>query len=358
MRTNSEKKFIPRLIAMEVTRTCNLHCKHCRADAGDKSFDNELTKEEIFQILKNISSFASPIIILTGGEPMSRNDIYEIASYGTSLGLTMVMAPCGSLIMSESVKKIKKSGIKGISLSLDAANRKSHDEFRGQEGSFDMAVNAAKIAKAHGLEFQINSTIHKNNAKNISEILNLAISLGAKAFHPFLLVPTGRAKDLAGQELSPKEYEEILIWLCDQNKMNNPILIKPTCAPHYARIKMQRDSVGSETKHPHLHGHGTGMSCMGGQAFAFISHTGKIQTCGFLDIEAGDLRKEQYNFKHIWDKSPLFLDVRDPQKYKGKCAQCEFLRACGGCRARAYERSGDYMQAEPCCIYVNKHTKH
>lgn len=353
MTNDTEKKYTPRLIAFEVTRTCSLNCKHCRADAGAKTFKNELSKEEIFQILKNISFFASPIIILTGGEPMCRKDIYEIASYGTKLGLTMVMAPCGSLVTPESVEKIKLSGIKGISLSIDAADRQSHDEFRGQKGSFDMAINAAKIAKAHGLEFQINSTIHKNNAKNISEILKLAISLGAKAFHPFLLVPTGRAKNLAGDALSPKEYEEVLIWLCEQSKINQSILIKPTCAPHYARIKMQRGQIETGAKHNHRHGAGVGMSCMGGQSFAFISYTGKVQTCGFLDIEAGDLRKESYDFKRIWENSPLFLDVRDIKKYKGKCGQCEFLRVCGGCRARAFASSGDYMQAEPCCAYTS-----
>ncbi len=353
MTIESDKKYIPRLIALETTRICNLNCKHCRADAGKRTFDNELTRDEIFRILKNISTFALPIIILTGGEPMSRSDIYEIASYGTGLGLTMVMAPCGSLVTPESVENIKNAGIKGISLSLDAANREAHDEFRGQKGSFDMAVNAAKIAKTHGLEFQINSTIHKNNAKDIPEILKLAISLGAKAFHPFLLVPTGRAKNLAGEALSSKEYEEVLVWLCEQSKITSSIPIKPTCAPHYARIKMQRGQIQTGENHVGKHGAGSGMSCMGGQSFAFISHIGKVQTCGFLDIEGGDLRKEQYDFKKIWNRSPLFLNIRDPRKYKGKCGKCEFLRVCGGCRARAFAESGDYLEAEPCCAYTS-----
>ncbi|MCP2520110.1 radical SAM protein [Candidatus Aminicenantes bacterium AC-708-M15] len=347
-----KNKYVPRLIAWEVTRTCHLNCKHCRAGATNKFYEDEFQKEEIFKVLENIASFSKPIIILTGGEPMLREDIYEIASYGTQLGLKMVMAPCGMLITEEEIEKMKKSGIQRISLSLDGANPKTHDDFRQRQGAFNEIIKAAKLAKESGLEFQINTTVQKNNVHELPQILELVVNLGAKAFHPFLLVPTGRAKNLADQEISPEEYERILNWIYEQ-RQRVPIQFKPTCAPHYYRIFRQREK-GKKRSNSY---HGLDFmskGCMGGQSFAFISHVGKVQICGFLEVEAGDLRKENYDFKFIWDNSPLFQDIRNIDKYNGRCGYCEFRYICGGCRARAFAISGNYLDEEPYCIYQPK----
>lgn len=352
-----KNKYIPRLIAWEVTRTCRLNCKHCRAGATNEFYKDEFHKDEIFKVLENIASFSKPIIILTGGEPMLREDIYEITSYGTQLGLKMVMAPCGMLITKEAIEKMKESGIRRISLSLDGANPRTHDDFRQKQGAFDEVIKAAELAKENGLEFQINTTVQKNNVNELPKILELAVHLGAKAFHPFLLVPTGRAKNLADQEISPKEYERILNWIYEQRE-KIPIQFKPTCAPHYYRIFRQKEKGRKGITSYSPHGFDSmSKGCMGGQFFAFISHLGKVQICGFLEVEAGDLRKENYNFKAIWDNSPLFLSIRNIDQYNGRCGYCEFRNICGGCRARAFAVSGNYLDEEPYCIYQPKRKK-
>jgi MoaA/NifB/PqqE/SkfB family radical SAM enzyme len=186
--------YLPQLIAWEVTRFCLLSCKHCRAAAKATPYPGELSTQECFRVLDNIASFAKPIIILTGGEPMMRPDIYEIAAHGHGLGLPMAMAPCGILIDDETAAKIVKSGIKRISISLDGATAASHDEFRGVEGAFEGTLAGLEAAKRAGIEFQINTTVSKHNLEELGAIRELAIKLGAKVFNPFFLVPTGRGK--------------------------------------------------------------------------------------------------------------------------------------------------------------------
>lgn len=346
-----QKEYLPRLIAWEVTRRCNLKCQHCRAQACDKEYEGEFSTEECFKLLDNIASFAKPIIILTGGEPMFRKDIYEISKYGKSLGLKMVMAPCGQFITKENVQKIKESGIERISLSIDGSTKETHDQFRQVEGAFESVINAAKIAKENELEFQVNTTITKHNYKQLDDIFNLAIKMGAVSYHPFLLVPTGRGKDLAQFEISPKEYEEVLVWIYKKS-LSTPIHLKPTCAPHYYRIFRQKEKEAGRPVSVETHGmNAMSKGCMGGQSFAFISHIGKVQICGFLEDEAGDIREQKYNFKKIWNESNLFQEMRDIDNYHGRCGICEYRKVCGGCRARSFATTGNYLDEEPYCIY-------
>ncbi|MCY2929216.1 MAG: radical SAM protein, partial [Planctomycetota bacterium] len=332
---------LPRLIAWELTRSCMLACKHCRAAAKPTPYTDELTTEECKKLLDNIASFSKPVMILTGGEPMLRPDLYEIAAYAHQLGLMPALAPCGMLIDEEAARKMLDCGIRRISISLDGATAESHDAFRGVPGAFAGSMRGLEAAKRAGLEFQINTTVTQHNRKELQEIMDLAIRLGAKVFNPFLLVPTGRGKELADQELSPQQYEEALVWLADQQAAGR-IEIRVTCAPHYQRIVRQRHALpeGRPVK-----------GCMGGQSFAFISHRGKVQICGFLDIECGDVRKENYDFRKIWETSETFLQMRDLDGYHGRCGRCEFRKVCGGCRARSFAVTGDYLDEEPFCSY-------
>jgi len=337
--------FAPRLIAWEVTRSCMLACKHCRAAAQPKCYPGELTTAECFRLLENIASFARPIIILTGGEPMLRPDIYDIAAKADQLGLRAVMAPCGALLDDASAARLVEAGIRHISISLDGATAESHDAFRGVEGAFDSSLRGLEAAKRQGLAFQINTTVTQHNLEELPEILALAVRLGASVFNPFLLVPTGRGKALADQEISPEQYEQTLGWLAERQGTGE-IPIRVTCAPHYQRIIRQ---VGAPTGGAHA-----AKGCMGGQQFAFISHRGKVQICGFLDLECGDVRREDFDFRKIWETSEIFRQLRDPAAYHGRCGQCEFARVCGGCRARAFAITGDYLAAEPFCTYQPK----
>jgi len=342
-----EPVFLPRLIAWEVTRSCPMACKHCRAAARNQPYEGELTTEECRRLLENIARLARPTIILTGGEPMLREDIYDLAAHADGLGLPVVMAPCGQMVDLAAVERMKQAGIHAISISIDGATAASHDAFRGVAGAFDMACRAADAARRARLPFQINTTITRANRDELPAIRDLAVRLGAAVFNPFLLVPTGRGKDLAGQELSAAEYERTLGWLADAER-DGPIRIRVTCAPHYSRIRAQRARRAGEAPEP---AEPFSRGCMGGKTFAFISHTGKVQICGFLDLEAGDLRAVDLDFARIWRDSPLLAAVRNVDGYGGRCGICEYRRICGGCRARAYAFTGDYLAEEPFCVY-------
>lgn len=346
-----------RLIAWEVTRSCNLNCRHCRAAAHNGPYQGEFSTEEAERFLANVAGFAKPIIILTGGEPMLRKDIFHLAEYGTQLGLRMVMAPCGMLLTEESCGRLIDSGIQRISLSIDGASAESHDAFRRVDGAFEGVMRGAEAARAAGLQFQINTTVTKMNVEELPAIFDLAVRLGAVSFHPFLLVPTGRGKELADYELPPEEYERVLNWIYEHRESAD-LTLKPTCAPHYYRILRQRERAAGRKVRPETHGlDAMTKGCLGGQGFAFVSHIGVVQMCGFLDTPAGDLRENGLDFQKIWEDSPFFAQIRDLNGYGGRCGYCEYRRVCGGCRARAYAMNGDYLAEEPFCVYEPKGRK-
>ena len=331
------------MIAWEVTRSCNLSCSHCRASAKFGPYTGELSTKECFRLIDEIVSFGRPVIILTGGEPLLRKDIFEIAGYATSKGLRVVMAPNGTLLNDENISRIISSGIKRISVSLDGPDELTHEGIRQVPGAFKQALEGVERSRNSGLEFQINSTVSARNIKLLPEMIKLAQNLGAQAHHIFLLVPTGRAKEMVGEELSAQEYEEALKFLAAEKK-RSALEIKVTCAPHFNRILLQEHSAEAVS----LRGRG----CMAGVSFCFISHTGELQPCGYLEVKCGNIRDA--GFKKTWLESATFNHLRDWSKYKGKCGLCEFRPVCSGCRARAYAKYKDYLRDEPYCTYEPK----
>jgi AdoMet-dependent heme synthase len=346
------KPFEPRLIAWEITRSCTLNCRHCRAAAKRGPYEGELSLDEIKRVLDNVAAHFNPIMILTGGEPLLRPDLLDIIRHAKSLKLRPVLATCGTHLTEQVARDIKEAGIERISVSIDGPDAQSHDSFRGVPGAFEASMKGLDAARAAGLEFQVNTTVTRLNMDDLEAILDLAVSLGAVAFHPFLLVPTGRGKDLQEHLLDAEEYERILHRIYDLRD-TTPIPFKPTCAPHYYRILRQREAEEGREVSRETHGlDAMSKGCMGGLSFAFISHVGKVQICGFLEKEAGDLRESGYDFAAVWRESPLFNELRDPANYKGDCGSCGYWRWCGGCRARAYAVSGDHLAEEPHCAYT------
>ena len=243
MKTLMDNKV--RMIAWEVTRSCNLNCAHCRAAANGGPYAGELSTKKCFELIDDITAISSPVIILTGGEPLLRPDIFEIATYGTNKGLRMVMATNGTLVTPAVVKKMIQSGIKRVSISIDGKDAQSHDAFRQEKGAFAGAMAGIAALKDAGMEFQINTTITSVNLKQIKDILELAKIMGAAAHHIFLLVPTGRGKELAGQAITAADYEETLMWF-HRESLSCEIQLKATCAPHYFRIMHQnKDKSGA-----------------------------------------------------------------------------------------------------------------
>jgi len=338
-----------RLVAWEITRNCNLSCLHCRASATNGPYSSELDTKSCLALLDQIAQVGKPIVILTGGEPLLRPDIFEVAQHGTDIGLRMVMAVNGTLVTQPLARQMKTAGIQRISISLDGSTAEVHDRFRGVPGAFDGALKGIRLAKDAGIEFQINTTITKANLDQIPKIQDLAVELGAAAHHIFLLVPTGRGKYIIDQEISATEYEDTLNWFYDRKKAT-PLQLKATCAPHYYRILRQRARQEGISVTPKTHGlDAVTRGCLGGTGFCFISHTGIVQPCGFLNINCGDITRS--SFTDVWNKSQVFFALRDYEKLKGKCGRCEYKRVCGGCRARAYEATGDYLAEEPLCSY-------
>lgn len=341
-----------RLVAWEMTRSCTLSCRHCRASAKSGPYEGELSTSECISTLDSIASMGSCIIILTGGEPMLRSDIFEISRYGTQKGLRMVMATCGSMLTETTCKELRDCGISRISLSIDGADAASHDRFRGVDGAYGIVINAIRLLKDAGIEFQINTTITKSNVGELKEIYEKAVSLGAVAFHPFLLVPTGRGSALTDEIISAQEYEKVLNQIYEIS-LEQKISVKPTCAPHYYRVLREREQEQGRSVTRETHGlDALTKGCLGGQGFAFISHRGIVQICGFLDMEAGDLRLSHFNFQKIWSESTLFKQIRAVNEYHGKCGYCEYRMVCGGCRARALTINGDFLGEEPQCLYA------
>lgn len=337
------------MIAWELTRGCNLACVHCRASSECGPYPGELTTDECLKVMDEIATESKPIIILTGGEPLLRPDIFDLARHGSDKGFRMVMATNGTLITEETIKKMKASGIQRISISLDGPDGETHDAFRKVNGAFQGSLRGIEMAKKGGLEFQINTTITQANLHLIAEILHLAVVLGAKAHHLFFLVPTGRGKELQDQEISASDYEKTLHWF-DEQRDQVPLQLKATCAPHYYRILRQRAKKERKKITPRDSGlDAMTRGCLGGISFCFISHVGQVQPCGYLEVTCGNVREKP--FQEIWATSEIFKNLRNTDGYKGKCGRCEFRKVCGGCRARAYETSGDYMAEEPYCIY-------
>jgi radical SAM protein with 4Fe4S-binding SPASM domain len=391
-----------RLVFWEVTKGCNLRCIHCRATATELSSPTDLPTDKALKIIDQIAEAANPILVLSGGEPLYRSDIFQLARYATEKGLRVALATNGTLVTREVARMIVDAGVKRVSISLDGAEADTHDTFRGIPGAFDAAVQGLRNLKALGMSVQINMTIAKHNAHQLPAVLELARRLGADALHTFLLVPVGCGVDIASEQMiDPQEYERMLHWFYDQS-LEGGIELKATCAPHYFRVAKQRQVAEKKAKqaaqrlaeaapsdpseigptemmmpgstginlkpsgHPGMNGGHPGANgghpgghpgdmnamtkgCLAGTGVCFISHEGEVFPCGYLPVMAGDLRKQ--NFREIWDDSEVFRVLRDTGNLKGKCGCCEFRNLCMGCRARAFAANGDYMSEEPFCIY-------
>jgi heme b synthase len=349
-----QENIIPKLkmVAWEITRSCNLFCAHCRSSSTSSTYKDELTTEECLGLVDGILDVGKPVIIISGGEPLLRPDLFQIARYAVEKGIRVVMGTNGTLITDEIAHKLKAIPVSRVAVSIDFPTPELQDRFRGKAGAFQAAMAGIVYLRQADVEIQLNSTITRLNIKYLNELLNLALKAGAVAFHPFMLVPTGRGKGLERVEMSPEEYEKTLSWVYDRQKeLGDRIFFKPTDAPHYQRIIRQRKKkgnpqgtkVGNKAMNPMTRG------CLAGTGFCFVSHRGRVQGCGYLDVEAGNIRNE--SFSRIWANSALFCELRDLSNIKGKCGICEYRRVCGGCRARAYESTGDYLEAEPYCAY-------
>lgn len=342
-------RFDLRLVAWEMTRACNLACVHCRAGACPEADPEQLTTEEGRSLIDGISRVGKPILIMTGGEPLMRSDFFDLARYASSAGLRPVLATNGVLVTPEIAREVAAVGIPRVSISIDGPTAQEHDAFRKILCAFDGSLAGIANLRAAGVSVQINTTLTRRNRHQLADIMKLAEDIGADAFHVFLLVPTGRARDLAGEEMGPAEYEETLLEFYRLGRSSR-LETKATCAPQYYRIlRQQAEEEGIEVSEQTFGLNARTRGCLGGLSFVFVSHKGELQPCGYFDLQAGSVRERE--FADLWANAPLFKDLRNFSLLEGKCGKCDYLRFCGGCRARAYESTGRYMAEEPYCAH-------
>jgi radical SAM protein len=362
----------PFTMAWEVTRACALRCVHCRAEAQPKRDPRELTHEEGLRLIDDIVEIGRPILIITGGDPMMRRDLFDLIAYAArDRGLRVAFSPSATaLVTKERLRKARDAGVTRTHISLDGATAESHDTFRQTPGSFQRTLEIMDDLRELGMSLQIGTTVSRYNLNELDRLAQIAAEHSAVMLNFFFLVPTGRGS--ADDMISAEEHERVFNWMYDLAK-TAPFDVRTTAAQHYRRIVIDRrrqemaEAAARGKKAAvgpggsmHLTGagysfaDGLGQSTMkgvnDGSGFAFVTHIGDVCPSGFLQIPAGNLRKR--SFIDIYRNSPLFRDLRDYTKIKGKCGVCEYRDVCGGSRARAFAVTGDYMESDPYCVYV------
>jgi radical SAM protein len=339
----------PFLVIWEVTQACDLACVHCRACAVPHRHPAELTTREGFALLEEIRTFGDPLMVFTGGDPLKREDLFELLAYSARLGLRTTVTPSATpLLTGRAIEAIARSGVARMALSLDGPDAPSHDGFRQVAGSFARTLFGLREARRIGLETQVNTTVTRHNLARLAEIAALVGEVGAKLWSVFFLVTTGRAQ--AGDDLTAEEYEQVFEFLYETSK-RAPFDIKTTEAQHYRRYVAQRRKA---------EGNGNGRrfdtgaiarqaGINDGKGFVFISHTGEIYPSGFLPVAAGNVRRDSLG--DVYRNAPLFRALRKPDGFEGKCGRCLYRNLCGGSRSRAYALTGNYLGSDPRCVY-------
>jgi AdoMet-dependent heme synthase len=322
----------PRIISWNITLRCPLKCAHCYVDAGEREAEGVLSTEEAFGVIDQICETGKPVVVLSGGEPLIREDIFAIARYGTEKGLRMVMGTSGYLINKGTAVKLRDSGIRAVAISLDSKDPAVHDSFRGLEGVWDRAVQAIRYCSDAGIGVQINISVMSSDINEVNEVIELGTTLGVREYQIFFPVPTGRGRKI--DPGNPHEYETLIRQILIKYH-NGSVNIRPTCAPQFRRIA---EDIG--IKDPTW-----GRGCIAGISYCRIYPNGDVTPCPYLPVSAGNVRNTP--FPDIWNNSEIFAALRDPNLLTGKCGKCNYKTVCGGCRARAY-RGADTVSHRWC----------
>ncbi|HAP93260.1 MAG TPA: putative heme d1 biosynthesis radical SAM protein NirJ2 [Desulfotomaculum sp.] len=321
------------LVSWNTTNACNLTCRHCYRDAGEKS-EEELNTSEGMALIDEIAKAGFKIMIFSGGEPLLRTDIYTLVEHARKSGLRPVFGTNGTLITGEVARRLKEAGAMTMGISLDSIDPEQHDRWRGVQGAWKAAVEGMEACRRAELPYQINTTVVDWNYQQIEVLTDFAVEKGAVAHHIFFLVPAGRAVNIEEESLRAEQYEQLLYRIL-KKQQEVDIELKPTCAPQFMRIARQ---MGLKLRF--------NKGCLAGTAYCIISPRGDVQPCAYLDIPLGNVR--EVPFSRLWRDHPVLNRLRSGE-YQGACGSCEYNRICGGCRARAYFYHGDYMGEEPWC---------
>lgn len=334
----------PVVVVWELTQACSLACRHCRADAQEQRHPDELSSAEGRALLESARRFGEDqLVVLSGGDPMARDDVVDLVEYGTDLGLRMTLTPSGTERLTPArLRELADAGLRRVALSLDGATPASHDDFRGEAGSFERTIAAARAAMDAGLPLQLNTTVCSDTVDELPAIRDLAADLGVVLWSVFFLVPVGRGAVL--DPIAPDRAEAVMAWLAEVAESAS-FGLKTTEAPHYRRVRLQQSGqpeTGAPTVGP--------QRVIAGDGFVFVSHRGEIYPSGFLPLSVGNVREA--DLVDRYREADLFDALRDPDALGGKCGACPYNRICGGSRSRAYATTGDPLAADPLCAYV------
>lgn len=336
---NNDQQIL-RVLAWETTRACPLACPHCRAAAVDYRDPDELSTEEAYKMFASAAEMGPALIILSGGEPLLRPDLEQLAAKAIQLGHRPVVS-CndGRLLTDERLTSLSAAGIRHFSFSMHSSAETDHDAFVRVPGAYKNALQAFLRIKAHGMSFQINTTVLPGNSARLEELKDWVAGLGASAWHLFFIVPTGRAAENGSEvDLPQNEIDRVLNYVA-ANADSWPIPVKVTCAPQYAQIRAEMGlAPGSR-----------GRSCMAGNGFVFVSWRGDVKPCGYFDLVVGNVREKP--LKDIYQGSRELKEMRTPEIFTGVCGVCRFNKICGGCRARAHAVHGSYIATDPNCKF-------
>ncbi|MBZ6496294.1 TIGR04053 family radical SAM/SPASM domain-containing protein [Natrinema longum] len=337
----------PFVLIWELTQACGLACDHCRADAKPQRHPDELSTAEGKALLEGAAEFGDgQLVVLSGGDPLVRDDVEELIAYGDDLGLRMTITPSGTgSLTADRIESMVDAGLKRMAVSLDGATPESHDAFRGEDGSFEETIRAVEDARAAGLPVQVNTTVCRQTVDELPAIRDLLTEIGAVMWSVFFLVPVGRGRIL--EPVDPERADAVMEWLAEVSE-TEPFGVKTTEAPQYRRVSMQRrtEQAGDEPD-PGVKRR-TGI--VAGDGFAFVSHTGEVFPSGFLPQSAGNVRDRPVT--ELYRDSPLFQSLRDRDRLSGKCGACPYRNVCGGSRSRAFAHTGDPLASDPLCPFV------
>ncbi|MBI4564604.1 MAG: TIGR04053 family radical SAM/SPASM domain-containing protein [Planctomycetes bacterium] len=341
----------PFLVIWETTQACDLACRHCRACAIPGPIPGELTTDEGRWLIDQVSELGTPLLVLSGGDPATRDDLFELIEHAKERALRVATIPAATPRLTERlIEKLKEAGLDQVAFSLDFPRAELHDGFRGAPGAFARTLEAVNWAHKHGLPPQINTCVWDQSAPYLQEMADLVDKLGAVFWEVFFLVPMGRGTSIGG--LTPEGCEELFPILM-RAQAKRRFILKVTEAPHYRRFLRQRH----EREHGRVEHVGSGESVPmaqrgvnAGNGFLFVSHLGEVYPSGFLPVSAGNVRAAA--LADLYLESPLFRDLRDPDRLKGRCGRCPFRAICGGSRSRAYALTGDWLETDPWCAYA------